>query len=101
MISRLIFDDNAHTTVVSIRSASERREAPRVDALVDCPYRRVCGCLLYMASVCLFRGREISMDSLPELSVRTFETLVLATNVTTTEPVDGLRRHYCESAAVF
>jgi hypothetical protein len=65
------------------------------------PAAEFLGVSCIMASVCLFRGREISMDSLPELSVRTFETLVLATNVTTTEPVDGLRRHYCESAAVF
>ncbi len=28
--------DHSHTTVVSIRSASDRRQAPRVDALFDC-----------------------------------------------------------------
>jgi hypothetical protein len=65
------------------------------------PDRDVCGCLLYMAGVCLFRGREISVDSFPGLSVRTFETLVPATNVTTSERVDGIRRHYCKSAAAF
>jgi hypothetical protein len=44
---------------------------------------------------------RFSVDSLPRPSVRTFKTLVLATNVTTNERVDGIRRHYCESAAVF
>ena len=47
-----------------------------------------------MAGVCLFRGREISVDSLPVLSVRTFEMLVPTTNVTTNEPVDRIRSHY-------
>ena len=38
------------TTVVSIRSASDRLEALRVDALVDCSYRRVLRCLDSSAS---------------------------------------------------
>ena len=44
-VQLLTSSDHAHTTVVSIRSASDRLEAPRVDALVDCSDRRVCGCL--------------------------------------------------------
>jgi GTPase len=48
-----------------------------------------------MPGVCLFREREISVDSLPGLSVRTFEPLVPATNVTTNERMDGIRRQYC------
>ncbi len=35
--------DHAHKTVVSIRSARDRLEAPRADALVDSSDRRVCG----------------------------------------------------------
>jgi hypothetical protein len=37
--------DHSHTTVVSSQSTSDRLEAPRLDALVDCSDRRVCGCL--------------------------------------------------------
>ncbi len=49
---RLLTSSNpAHATVVLIRSDSDRRQAPRVDALVDCSYRRVCGCLNSMIRI--------------------------------------------------
>jgi hypothetical protein len=41
----LTSSDHALTTVVSIRSGSDRLEAPRADALIDCSDRRFCGCL--------------------------------------------------------
>ena len=42
-VQLLTSSDHAHTTVVSIRSVSDRLEAPRADALVDCSDRRVRG----------------------------------------------------------
>jgi hypothetical protein len=44
-VQLLTSDDHTLTTVVSTRSASDRLEAPRADALVDCSDRRVRGCL--------------------------------------------------------
>jgi hypothetical protein len=44
-VQLLTSDDHALTTVVSIRSASDRLEAPSADALVVCSDRRVCVCL--------------------------------------------------------
>ena len=41
----LTSSDHAHAAVVLIRSASDRLEAPRADALVDCSERRICGSL--------------------------------------------------------
>jgi hypothetical protein len=41
----LTSSDHADTTVVSIRSASDRLKDSSVDSLVDCSYRRVLGCL--------------------------------------------------------
>jgi hypothetical protein len=58
------------------------------------------GCLLYMAGVCLFRDERFRGTVYQGLSVRTLETLVRA-RATTNERVDGIRRDYCESAAVF
>ena len=92
----------ASVTGTPIREpALDRLETRRLDVQFDCSDRRFLGCLLYMAGVCLFRGREFSVDGFPGVSVQTFETLVPATYVTTIERVDGIRRHYCESAAEF
>ena len=55
---------------------------------------------IWLVFVCSGDGR-FRWTVCQELSVRTFEMLVPATNVTTNERVDGIRRHYCESAAVF
>jgi Protein of unknown function (DUF1501) len=52
----LTSSDRAHTTLVSIRSVLNRLEAPRVDTLVDCSDRRVCGCLDFSVGLVRRRG---------------------------------------------
>ena len=122
--------DHADTTVVLSRSVSNRLETPGLDALVDSSYRRDRRCLDSWRDLgCLDSSGFPTGESLrvwiPWVSpvyawcsfvsrTRDFCGFARAVGtelrnnsypaperVTTNERVDGIRRHYCESAAVF